>query len=153
MQTKILKSLALLFALASVNALAQGNQPPDPATMIQHQVSFLTNKLGLSSSQQQQATTIYTNAMSGMQSVHQQMKAAHQALQEAVSKGDNTGIEQASNTIGNLTSQMTAAHAKADAQFMQILSSDQQSRFTQMQSRGPGFGGPGGRFFHGGSPQ
>jgi Spy/CpxP family protein refolding chaperone len=148
MQKNFVKLFVLSFALTSIAALAQGPQPPDPARMIQHRVNFLTAQLGLSSQQQQQATTIFTNARNGMQPLHGQMRSAHQALQAAVSKGDNAGIDQAANTIGALTAQATAALAKADAQFFQILSGDQQARFTQLQSQreghvfGHGFGGP-----------
>ena len=150
MQKNLLKLVALI-ALASIAVLAQQPQPPDPATMVQHRVNFLTAQLGLSSAQQQQATTIFTNAISGMQSLHQQMHTAHQALQAAVSKGDNAGIDQAAATIGNLTAQQASAHAKTDVQFLQILSSDQQTKFTQMLTqeqggmgfrRGFGHGGP-----------
>lgn len=148
MQTNYLKQLAMFLALASLTAFAQRRQPPDPATMVQNRVNMLTTKLGLSTSQQEQATTIFGNAMNGLQPLHEQMQAAHQALQTAVSKGDNAGIDQASSTIGNLTSQMTAAHAKANVQFMQILNSDQQAKFTQILSEGPGQGFGGG-FGHG----
>jgi Spy/CpxP family protein refolding chaperone len=142
MQRNFAKLLVLLLALASMSALAQGPQPPDPATMVQHRVNLLTAQLGLSSAQQQQATTIYTNSMNGLQPLHDQMKTAHQAIQAAVTQGNSAAIDQAANTIGSLTAQMAAAHAKADAQFFQILTADQQTKFTQLQSQhqGRGFG-------------
>jgi Spy/CpxP family protein refolding chaperone len=76
------------------------------------------------------------------------MHTAQQNLQAAVQKNDMGAIEQASNTIGNLVGQMTMAHSKADAAMFQILSPDQQSKFTQMQSHHGwgirGHGRPGG---------
>lgn len=146
------KVLALTAALGGISVWAQQAQTPDPATMVQHRVNFLANKLGLSSAQQQQAITIFTTEMSGMESLHGQMRSAHQALQSAVSKGDNAAIDQAASTIGNLTAQATAAHAKADAQFFQILTADQQARFTQIESHGPPRGFGGGPGWRGGAP-
>jgi Spy/CpxP family protein refolding chaperone len=145
--------LAAILVLAGLSAFAQKPLPPSPAEMVQHHVDFLTKRLGLSASQQQQATTIYTNALSGQKALHDQMRSAHQALEAAVAKGDNAAIDEAAGNIGNLTGQMTSAHAKADAQFFRTLTSDQQSRFSQLQSRGPGRGFGGRRFGGSGGPQ
>jgi Spy/CpxP family protein refolding chaperone len=101
--------------------------------------------LSLTPAQQQQATTIFTNAMSGGQSFHADMKTAHQNLEAAIKNNDPNGITQAANTIGNLTAQMIAAHAKAQAAFYQILTPDQQSKLSQLESEGHDrmfFGGP-----------
>ncbi len=143
MKTNLIKMLVAFLALAGV-AQAQRHQPPDPAQMVQHRVGFLSNKLGLSTSQQEQATTIFTNEMSTGSALRGQMKTAHQNLAAAVQKGDNAGIDQASNTIGNLTSQMIAAHSKAEAAFVQTLNPDQQKTYSEMHK-----GGWGGRGFHG----
>jgi Spy/CpxP family protein refolding chaperone len=144
MKTSSIKMLVAFLALASV-AQAQGNhQPPDPTQMVQHRVSFLTNKLSLSASQQAQATTIFTNEMSAGAAVHGQMRTAHQALDAAIQKGDNAGIEQAAGTIGNLTSEMIAARSKAEAAFVQTLNPDQKNTYQQMPKDGWGWGG-----FHG----
>ena len=143
MKTNHIKLLVALLALGGA-AQAQRHQPPDPAQMVQHRVSFLTNKLGLSSSQQEQATTIFTNEMSTGSGLRGQMKAAHQNLSAAVQKGDNAGIDQASSTIGNLTSQMIAAHSKAEAAFVQTLNPDQQKTYSEIHK-----GGWGMRGFHG----
>src|SRR5262249_41852709 len=120
------------FALAGVLAYAQKHEPPDPAQMVQHRVDFLTQKLGLSAEQQQQATTIFTNAMTNQKSLHDQMKTAHENLQAATQKGDNAAIDQASNALGNLMAQAMAAHAKTDAAFLQTLNPDQQAKYNQM---------------------
>src|SRR5215467_9226732 len=117
----------------------------DPATHVQHHVQHLTTVLSLNPSQQQQATNIFTSAMNGQSSIHNDMKTAHQSLETAIKNNDQNGITQASNTIGNLTAQMIAAHAKAQAAFYQILTPDQQTKFSQFESEGPGmrhFGGP-----------
>jgi hypothetical protein len=154
MKTNSIKLFVAFLALAGMAQAQRHHQPPDPAQMAQHRVSFLTTKLGLSSSQQEQATTIFTNEMSAGQSLRGQMKTAHQNLDAAIQKGDSAGIEQASNNIGNLTSQMIAAHSKAEAAFVQTLNPDQQNTYHQMHKSGwgghgyherGGPGGPGGR--------
>ena len=112
MKKIVITSLALL-VLAGLAAQAQKPLPPDPSQMIQRRVNFLTEKLGLSTSQQEQATTIFTNAWTAQKGLHSQMRTAHESLQAAVSKNDAAGIEQAANNIGSLTAQSISAHAKA----------------------------------------
>lgn len=157
-KTNSIRLLVAFLALAGAAQAQRQHQPPDPAQMVQHRVSFLTAKLGLSSSQQEQATTIFTNEMSAGKSRHGQMRTAYQNLDAAVKKGDNAGIEQAAGAIGNLTSQMISAHSKAEAAFFQTLNPDQQNTYSQMHRGGwggHGFherGGPGGRGFGGPPP-
>lgn len=147
MRSTFFKAIILL-AIASATAVAQRRTPPDPGQMVQHRVEFLTKHLSLNEQQQQQATTIFTEAANGAKTFRDQMRSAHQNLQAAIEKNDTAGIEQNSNTIGNLTAQMMAAHAKADAAFYQILNSEQQSKMKEMDGhfgrgmRGPGHGGP-----------
>lgn len=134
--------MAVVLAMGAHSLLAQGPgeamTPPDPATMAQHRVQFLTNQLSLTAQQQQQALTIYTSAATSQGSVHESMKAAHDSLRTAVKNNDANGIAQASNTIGNLTAQATATEAKADAALYTILTPDQQTKLTEMEARGPG---------------
>ena len=144
----IMFTLALL-ALAAQSMLAQNPSepafnPPDPATMAQHRVQFLTNQLSLTSQQQQQALTIFTNVATSQSTVHQSMKTAHDSLKTAVKNNDANGITQAANTIGSLTAELTATEAKADAALYAILTPDQQTKLNQMESHGPGMrhGGP-----------
>lgn len=144
MKNAMLKVLAV-GALATVFMVAQAQQPPEPGQMVQHRISFLTTVLSLSPAQQQQATTIFTGAHSTQKSLRDQLRAAHDSLKTAIQKNDSAAIEQQASTIGNLTSQMVAAHAKAEAAFFQTLTPEQQTKFSQLQSEGPGHGhGPGG---------
>ena len=120
--------------------------PPDPVTMAQHRLKFLTTILSLSSAQQQQALTIFTNAGNSETSWHETMKAAHDALDTAVKNNDSAGISQAATSIGDLTAQMITAHSKADAAFYQILTADQKTKYSELEPHGPMFSvayGPG----------
>src|SRR5215831_9308657 len=145
-RTSLIAVIALV--VTGTLAYAQKRQPPDPAQMVQHRVDFLTQKLGLSSAQQQQATTIFTNASTNAKSMHEQMRAAFQNLQAATEKNDGNAIDQAANAIGNLMAQTTAARAKTEAAFYQTLSPDQQAKYKEMRGHGVGRrfglgGGPG----------
>jgi Spy/CpxP family protein refolding chaperone len=154
MRTSLWKVITFL-TVTSVFVVAQRRTPPDPAQMVQHRVDFLTERLALNAQQQQQATSIFTEAANGAKTFHDQMRTAHQNLQAAVEKNDTAAIEQSSNAIGNLMAQMTAAHAKADAAFYQTLTPEQQTKMKDMEAhhgwgmrghRGPG-GPPPGAFF------
>jgi Spy/CpxP family protein refolding chaperone len=149
MKKTVLLLTAILVA-ASALALAQMLPPGDPATHIQHHIAFLTKQLALTSAQQQQATTIFTNAAASHATVHDTMKATHQSLDAAIKSNDVAAIDQLSVTIGNLVAQTTATEAKARAAFYQILTPDQQAKLTEFEGHhhGPfGHEGPGG--FHG----
>jgi Spy/CpxP family protein refolding chaperone len=152
MRTTLLKVIAFL-ALASMFAMAQHGNPPDPAKMAQHHLDFLTKQLSLTTQQQQQAATIFSEVGTTAKAAHEQMKTAHDSLKAAIQKNDTAGIEQAANTIGSLTTQMTVAHSKAQAAFYQTLTPEQQTRMNELEShrgmgmgmgRGHGHGAPGG---------
>ena len=159
---KTLTFTLLTVMLATSLIYSQGpgkGHPHDPAAMVQRRIQFLTNQLGLDQQQQQQATTIFTNAVSNEGTMRSGMKAAHESLQTAIKNNDQNAISQAATNIGNLTSQSIANHSKAEAAFYQILRPDQQEKWTQMRSQwrghgrgrrgfgpppgGPGPGGPG----------
>ena len=57
-------------------------------------------------------------------------------------------MEQASNTIGTLMAQELLARSKTEAAIYQLLTPEQQTKMTQLESLGRrggrGFGGPGG---------
>lgn len=140
-----LSKIFLFAVIAGTIAAAQNrHQPPDPAARIQEHVNFMTTVLSLTPAQQQQATTIFTNAASSEKALHEQMRTAHDALKTAIQKNDTASIDQSAATIGNLTTQMVSAHAKAEAAFNQTLTPDQQAKMSQLHSHGHGMHGPGG---------
>lgn len=146
-------TLAGLLTLAlgwSLLLSAQGPPgPPDPAKMAQHRVAHLTTMLNLTPDQQSQATALFTNAAQAESPLMQQMRTAHESLRAAAKSNNTTAIDQAATTVGNLTAQMIAIHTKADAAFNALLTADQQAKYAEMESHGPGMhirgpGGPGG---------
>jgi len=152
---KALTIFLLNSALATSLILAQGRgNPPTPAEMVERRVTFLTNQLSLTASQQQQATTIFTAAATASTALRDSSRTAHQSLGDAVKANDTAAIDRVATTIGNLTAQQTSTDAKAEAAFYQILTPDQKTKLAEV--RGPGrpggfgpgpdgFGGPGGR--------
>jgi Spy/CpxP family protein refolding chaperone len=149
MRTTLLKVTAVL-ALASAFAMGQQGNSPDASKMAQHHLNFLTRQLSLTPQQQQQASTIFSEAANNVQATHDQMRAAHDSLKAAIQKNDSAGIEQAANTIGNLTTQMISAHAKAQAAFYQTLTPDQQTKMNALESQHHGMGMHGHGSMHGG---
>ena len=134
--------LASLLATTVTFAQRSGN-PPSAADVAQRKVDFLTRQLTLSTAQQQQAATIFTNSASADATVRANLQTAHQSLNDAVKSNNSAAIDQAAATIGSLTAQLSSSGAKADAAFYQILTADQQVKYGS-QSQGPGRFGPGG---------
>lgn len=146
------KQVLLLISLATasaISALAQTQPtPPNPADMANHQVKRLTTLLSLTSAQQQQATTIYTNAAKSEQTIREGEKESHDSLRTAIKANDTASIDQLSTKMAQAMAQMTSIKAKADAAFYQILTADQQTKLSDLESQHigvlDGHGGPGG---------
>jgi Spy/CpxP family protein refolding chaperone len=123
-------------------------KPPSAADMAKRQVKTLNTLLNLTSAQQQQATTIYTNAAQARQTIMENGKGNHDTLRTAIKNNDSATIDQISNTMAQNTAQLTSIKAKADAAFYQILTADQQAKLSDLESEHIGPldepGGPGG---------
>jgi Spy/CpxP family protein refolding chaperone len=143
-----------MFTLVLATAIAMpmfgqtSPKPPSAAERAQHQVKALTTLLSLTSAQQQQATTIYISAAKAEQAAHQSEKDVQERLTGAIKNNDPTTIDEISGTLAQSIAQLTSIKAKADAAFYQILTAEQQSKFSDLESQhlggldGPG--GPGG---------
>src|SRR5579872_261145 len=103
-------------ASALILALNSASAQNGPAR-VAHHVQMLTKVLSLSSAQQQQATTIFTNAAASEQTLHASMKTAHESLKQAIAANNSSAIDQNATSIGNLTTQMVSTRAKAQAAF------------------------------------
>ena len=108
--------------------------PPDAATIVSREVSFLTSLLTLTTGQQTQATTIFTGALNSITPLQTTITTARTALVTAVKANDNTGITTQSTAIGNAEGQIVAIQAKADAAFYALLTADQKTRLTSADS-------------------
>ena len=155
---KIFATCLLAAAFAVPGAFAQTTEAAaapapggmhNPAAEIEHRVSTMTTILTLSSAQQTQIKTILTNEQTAETGFRTSMRAAHTSLKTAVQSNDAASIEQISNTIGTITAQSTASHAKTEAAIFQLLNPEQQAKAVQLHGLLDGPGGPGG-FGHGG---
>ncbi len=125
--------------------------PPNPAQMVANEVGRLTTLLSLTSAQQTQATAIFTTEQTAISGLRSGMQTARATLQTAIENNDTAGIAAQATQIGTLTTQEVQAHATAQAAFYAILTADQQTKYKQLMSAGPGglgggprgFGGPG----------
>jgi len=134
-----------MFAQTSDTAAAPSSGPGRGANMIQHRLNYLTTVLSLNAAQQIQVKAVLTSAATNGLATRTGMKAAHETLKTAIHTNDAASMEQASNTIGTLTSQAALAHAKTEAAIYQLLTPEQQTKMTQLESMGRhggrGFGG------------
>ena len=148
---KTIATLLLTSAFAAPLLFAQSSgNPPSPANRVERRVQFLTTLLTLTTAQQQQATTIFTNEATSATTLLASLRTARQSLRTAVENTDANTINQLSTTIGNLTAQLASNEATANAAFYQMLTPDQQAKLKDYQSRGPRGGGRGRGGFRGG---
>jgi hypothetical protein len=96
-------------------------------------LASLTGLLTLSMGQQQQAVTIFTNAVSNRTGITATIKSVRKVLATAVLNNDSAGIAQAASQIGALTTQYITNGATAHASFYQLLTPTQQTTLSQYQ--------------------
>jgi Spy/CpxP family protein refolding chaperone len=154
---KTLTQLATFAVLASGLVLAQ---PPaggrargfaranmDPAAQLDRRINMLTARLGLTDSQKQQTTKIYTDAQTASQPLAADQIQNRVSLAAAVKKNDTAAINQLAASIGENEGKLTAIRSKADAAFYALLTPAQQVTYSQQMERmhnggfGPGRGG------------
>jgi Spy/CpxP family protein refolding chaperone len=97
-------------------------------------ISFLTTLLSLTTSQQDQAASIFANASTAVAQLKQSTKTARQTLGGSVASNDRVRIRQTSVSIGTLAAQRHSIGAAANADFLQTLTPDQQAKLTQFRS-------------------
>jgi Spy/CpxP family protein refolding chaperone len=109
--------------------------------MVANKVARLTALLTLTTTQQAEATTIFTTEQSSLAAIAPAMKTARTALKTAVQSNELSAITTESSQIGALTGQETLAESTANAQFYATLTTEQQTKYNKF---GGGRGGRGG---------
>jgi Spy/CpxP family protein refolding chaperone len=145
-----MKASLVFFVVLGLLPMAQAqtapHTPPSPAMMAQHQVQRYTTLLTLNSAQVEQATTFFTAEATARQNSRASEHAAHQALETAIKSNDTATIQSTSATLGQLETEAITAHSMARAQFYNILTADQKTKFSELEEEhmmgGPGRGGP-----------
>jgi hypothetical protein len=136
--------LAAAMMMAQRGPRAAVGGPPDPATMVQHQVDRLTTLLNLTTAQASQATNIFTNSITAAAALQTTQQTDRKSLQAAVKSNAASTIDQLATAIGSLSGQILSIQSKADAAFYATLTSDQQTKLDQLGGFGRGGFGPGG---------
>jgi len=134
-----------LFAQSSDTTSSAPTQAAHSAKMIQHRVNYLTTVLSLTPAQQTQVTNIISSAATSKSSASSSMKTAHTNLQNAIHSNDAAAMEQAANSISSVIAQKMLARAKVEAAIYQVLTPEQQTKMSQLETEGHhggrGFGG------------
>jgi Spy/CpxP family protein refolding chaperone len=155
--TNSITRIVSIAALTTVALMAQGPRqengmggggtttanPPDVATIVAHQVHFLTTLLTLTTAQAAQATTIFTTALNSITPLETQISTAQTALAAAVKTTVTTAgatITTQATTIGGLQGQILAIQGKADNAFYLLLTTDQQTKLGSLDFFGRGLG-------------
>src|SRR5580693_9495518 len=98
--TTMLKTLPILsaaIALSTMLVVAQGpGAPPDPQTMAQMRVNFLSAQLSLTDAQKASALGIYTNAYTASQAIQSSLQTNRQSIASAVLANNTAAIDQLS---------------------------------------------------------
>jgi Spy/CpxP family protein refolding chaperone len=135
---------AAIGALATGMAFAQASAPP-PSTnpqaesrsgnhgkMVRQHLANVSQKLNLTSEQQQQMQAIFRQARESAKPFREQLRTNHQAFVAAVKADRTSEIQQLSRARGNLVGQMTAIYGQARAKFYQTLTPEQRAKADQM---------------------
>ncbi len=97
-------------------------------------ITFLTSLLSLSPAQQTRLSGIFAAASSSSAALKGDMKAARVDLGKSVTNNDDAGIQRGAGAVGRLAAQRHSIGARANADFFQILTSDQQAKLNQYRS-------------------
>jgi Spy/CpxP family protein refolding chaperone len=150
MTNRIFNALAVA-ALSTSFLVAQttttGRTPPTVAERVAHRVARLTALLTLTTTQQAQATTLFTTEETALDAIRTDMQTLRTSLQTAVKANNSSAIVTVATQIGADTTKQVEAQATADAAFYALLTTDQQTKFNELNTSGfggRGFGGPGG---------
>lgn len=140
------RSTLLLAAMAMASPFSRAQTAPTAAQMAQMIVQRYSMVLGLSSTQGEEAVTIFTTEETTEATIRTAEQTAEKSLLTAIEGNDSSTIATVAATLGGLRGQEIHAQATAEAAFYAILTTEQQTRFAQVleQSGSDLGGGPGG---------
>lgn len=141
-----MKCASLLFTtMFSIGPLLYAQTAPTAAQLAQGDVQRYAMVLGLSSTQQEQALTIFTTEETAEASIRTAERTAEASLLTAIEGADTATIATLSATLGGLHGQDVQARATASAELYAILTTEQQAKYVQILEHGGGMeGNPGG---------
>jgi Spy/CpxP family protein refolding chaperone len=124
-----------------------GGNPPTAQQAQERRLQFLTDYLGLTTTQRAQAEAIFNNQRSAVAPLVQQLQPLRDILAAgAKAQRTNAEIDETAAQLGAVTGQITAIQVKAEADFYRILTPEQQQKLDRLHEEGPrripGFGSP-----------
>jgi Spy/CpxP family protein refolding chaperone len=125
---------ALAAGVAVAQTAATGTQPaPFRHPVFGHQQMMQT--LNLTSAQQQQADTIFSEARQKAQPIRQEIRQNREALYAAVKANNTAEIERLSSHQGALQGAALAVRSEATAKFYAMLTAEQRTKWDQIHQR------------------
>jgi hypothetical protein len=121
-------------AIAKYSRLKSFSLVPKSAAKQAKYVNFLSTLLSLTATQRTQTAAIFASASASNTTVKTTMKSARQSFAEAVQNNDGAGIDRAAGMIGKLTGQRHSVGGSANAAFFQLLTAEQQAKYTQFKT-------------------
>jgi len=102
----------------------------------EHMLSMYTQKLDLSSTQQEQIKAVWAKEKPTLQPLMQQMRQNHEAMKALQASGpfDEAKTRALATQNAQVMIEMQVAHARMHSEMMQVLTPDQQTKFQQLQS-------------------
>ncbi len=132
-------------ALFPLLQLQAQRTPPNPEQMAQREVTRYTTLLSLTAEQASTAKTVFTTAAQSEGTLRTTERTTRQTLEAAVKTGDTAAIQQAATSLGQISGEMIATRAIAEARFYATLTADQKAKFAELDHGFRGeHGGPSG---------
>jgi protein CpxP len=99
-------------------------------------LAFYTDKLDLSSTQQEQMKAIWTKEQPTLQPLMQQMKQNHEAMKTLEASGpyDEARTRAVATQGAQTMIELQVQHVRIKAELMQVLTADQKTKFTQLEA-------------------
>ena len=145
----LIAAVAVTLTVCTQTLSAQTERtPPTPAQIAQHEVSRYTTLLSLTSEQEAQATTLFTEEATTAEPLRVSERTNHKTLEAAIKSADMGLIQSTATTLGTLQGEMTAVRALTEAKFYATLTADQKTKFAALEHgphggpHGEGRGGP-----------
>lgn len=104
--------------------------PLTPAQQVARTVARLTVRLNLTTTQQAQATAIFTTEQAALGALVIPRQAARASLQTAIRSNSAASIQSQALALGRLEEQQVLADATAEAAFYAILTPAQQTTYS-----------------------
>lgn len=116
---------------------AANTQPGGRGVMREHwDLDRMSQALGLTDSQKQQAQTIFQNARQAAEPIRQELKQNREKVTAAAKLSNNdTEIQKLAAEQGRLLGKLIAIHIEASAKFYQLLTPEQRVKADEMRER------------------